>query len=159
MQFDTTTILKARNIVRDNAPYDTGNLAFNSIQTVRTSDGFAIIQLGSIAPYGSILNEGVYAKDGRPINTMHQGWWERAHNMASEYINGVLEGGTTTSLTDEATLRAKAQDNPARQQRMLYNLKRMPYDGKQQTVVQEIMKQDVYSMSAQDFTLFKWRSR
>lgn len=112
-------------MVKEAAPIDTGNLAFNSIRSIRTPYGFRIVQLGAIAPYGAMLNAGTYNKQGIPIVTQHVGWWERARDAVMEYAYAELNGQNPSYGVDYKYLGFHAAATPARQQRFLQSIGRL----------------------------------
>lgn len=114
--------LRCSAMVKEAAPIDTGNLAFNSIRSIRTPYGFKIIQLGAIAPYGAMLNAGTYSKEGIPIVTQHIGWWDRARDAVMEYAYAELNGQNPSYGVDYKFLGYHAAPTPARQQRFLQSI-------------------------------------
>lgn len=117
--------LRCSAMVKEAAPMDTGNLAFNSIRSIRTPYGFKIIQLGAIAPYGAMLNAGTYSKEGIPIITQHIGWWDRARDAVMEYAYAELNGQNPSYGVDYKFLGYHAAATPARQQRFLQSIGRL----------------------------------
>lgn len=117
--------LRCSAMVKEAAPIDTGNLAFNSIRSIRTPYGFRIVQLGAIAPYGAMLNAGTYTKEGIPLITKHIGWWERARDAVMEYAYAELNGQNPSYGVDYKYLGFHAAATPARQQRFLQSIGRL----------------------------------
>lgn len=114
--------LRCSAMVKEAAPVDTGNLAFNSIRSIRTPYGFKIVQLGAIAPYGAMLNAGTFTKEGVPMITQHIGWWERARDAVMEYAYAELNGQSPSYGVDYKFLGFHASASPARQQRFLQSI-------------------------------------
>jgi hypothetical protein len=117
--------LRCSAMVKESAPIDTGNLAFNSIRSIRSPYGFKIIQLGAIAPYGAMLNAGTFTKEGVPLITQHIGWWERARDAVMEYAYAELNGQNPAYGVDYKFLGFHAAATPARQQRFLQSIGRL----------------------------------
>jgi len=75
---DNTTrlMLTGLAMIKDIAPKDSGNMAFNSIIAFKTPRGVRYTQRGNAAPYGAIINEG---RGDRPLSPKEQGnvgWWD-----------------------------------------------------------------------------------
>ncbi len=88
-------------ILRDLAPKDTGNLAFNAIRFEKTGEHSWKIYvhtegnhtsgaLDGIAPYQTYLNERPTLPNGRP-NKNYQ-WWQAAIELALEEMAKILGG-------------------------------------------------------------------
>lgn len=79
------------------APYDTGNLALNSIRIVQDKDNkFAIIIGGEIADYAVFTNE-AWAKGKNP----NEGWIESTINSALPNVRKAMSGALTQQEYDE----------------------------------------------------------
>ena len=88
-------------ILRDLAPKDTGNLAYNAIRFEKTGEHswkiyihtegkHASGTLDGIAPYQTYLNERLTLPNGRP--NKHYKWWETAIELALEEMATMLGG-------------------------------------------------------------------
>ena len=88
-------------ILRDLAPKDTGNLAFNAIRIEKTGEHSWKIYvhtdgkhtegaLDGIAPYQVYLNEQPTLPNGSP--NKHYKWWEAAIELALEQMATMLGG-------------------------------------------------------------------
>jgi hypothetical protein len=126
--------LRCSLMAKEAAPVDTGNLAFNSIRSIRTPYGFKIIQLGAVAPYGAMLNAGTKTREGIPLVTQHIGWWERARDSIMEYAYAELNGENPTYGVDYKFLAARAATTPARQQRFLQSIGRLDQGERDRTL-------------------------
>ena len=72
-------------LLKDLAPYDTGNLALNAIRYEKTGEqSYKIYVNLQIAPYQVYLNENPKSK--------HHDWWQAAIELALEEIAGMLGG-------------------------------------------------------------------
>ena len=78
-------------ILRDLAPKDTGNLAYNAIQYEQVSEREHRIYIDlEIAPYQIHVNENDTLGNGKP--NPNKGWWEAAIELAIEEMARLLEG-------------------------------------------------------------------
>lgn len=102
-------------IVRDIAPYDTGNLAFNAIKGFTIPQGFRIEVSDVAAPYGEKLDKGIHSRK-------HIGWFTtNARSAIGMYLAGNF--GDQNSINNiKERIGKLAKDNPARQQRLLESL-------------------------------------
>lgn len=87
-------VLKAVLIAR--APYDTGNLALNSIR-IDIANARVLIGGNDIAPYAPFTNE-PWTHGQNP----NEGWIERAIEEAMPIIKSTLDGKLTEEDVDEA---------------------------------------------------------
>lgn len=87
-------MLKAVLIAR--APYDTGNLALNSIR-IDIANARVLIGGNDIAPYAPFTNE-PWTHGQNP----NEGWIERAIEEAMPIIKSTLDGKLTEEDVDEA---------------------------------------------------------
>lgn len=93
-----------------NAPYDTGNLALNSIRAVSDAKGFKILIGGEIAPYAVFTN----AKWTHGTNP-NQGWINKAIEEAKPKLMQIYSGDLTEEEIEEykgkvsATLKNRAR--------------------------------------------------
>ena len=72
-------------LLKDLAPYDTGNLALNAIRYEKTGEhSYKIYVNLQIAPYQVYLNENPKSK--------HHDWWQKKIKIALEEIAGMLGG-------------------------------------------------------------------
>lgn len=72
------------------APYDTGNLALNSIRIARDQRGYKVLIGGEIAPYAPITNA-KWEKGQNP----NEGWVQRAIHQALPKIKQIYAGDIT----------------------------------------------------------------
>ena len=77
--------LYLRAILQKNAPFDTGNLALNSIRAVQDEIGFKVVIGGEIAPYAKFTN-------AKPPN---KGWIQNSIDEAIPYIRQIFSGALT----------------------------------------------------------------
>lgn len=78
-------------ILRDLAPKDTGNLAYNAIKYEKVSEREYRIYIDlEIAPYQVYVNESPTLTNGTP--NKNYGWWEAAIELAIEEMARLLEG-------------------------------------------------------------------
>lgn len=78
------------------APYDTGNLALNSIKIEYKDEKTCVIYVDeNIAPYMPYTNEPWVAKRWGGKKNPNQDWWSAANELCAEQIakklNGVLK--------------------------------------------------------------------
>lgn len=105
-------------VLQANAPYDTGNLALNSIRIV----GNAVYIGGEIADYAVYTNEPWINKGG--AKNPNEGWVERAIQEAIPILQRTLSGKAT--LEDIQDAQAKYKGIIAdRKKRMVENLKQL----------------------------------
>ena len=78
------SIFRFVQILRDLAPKDTGNLAYNAIRYEKTGEhSYKIYVNLDIAPYQVYLNE--------PTKSKHHKWWEAATELAIEEVARLLK--------------------------------------------------------------------
>ena len=82
------------------APYDTGNLALNSIRIVERRGQIAVVIGGEIAPYATYTNEEWIAERWRGKVNPNQGWIEAAIQAALSAIQAVMSGAMTKAEYD-----------------------------------------------------------
>ena len=83
----------ATEMLRDLAPYDTGNLALNAIQMVVVSSREVWVYVSeSIAPYMVYTNEPWIAKRWNGKKNPNEFWFEAAVELISEELADLLEG-------------------------------------------------------------------
>ena len=100
-------------------PFDTGNLAFNSIILQRQPRGFRLISLGNVARYNTIL------ETGTKFTKVHRNWWSQGVTGAiSRYIDGYYNNRFDGHTAHYPILSARSKDNPARNQRFLKEISR-----------------------------------
>lgn len=102
-----SVLANAVDIIRKNAPIDTGNLRYNSIRLMRVAEGHYCIYVDdNIAPYAPItndkwehktINQGNFKKGGardifRTWDNPNEGWWDKAVKEAVDYIAKELGG-------------------------------------------------------------------
>lgn len=101
------------------APYDTGNLAFNSITIERIPNGFRLTSHGNIAYYNVILEKGSIFFDD------HQNWWsDGVAGAVSKYIGGYYNNNFNSENVNFRDLAEKSKDNPDRNNRFLQSIAR-----------------------------------
>lgn len=77
--------------LRVHAPYDTGNLALNSIRIMYDTNGDIFVAIGGeIAPYAVYTNEKWVAEKWQGKQNPNAGWIEYAINEAIPLIKGYL---------------------------------------------------------------------
>ena len=111
--YEACKLLKA--VLQARAPYDTGNLALNSI---RIAENRVIIG-GEIAPYAPFTNE-PWEKGRNP----NEGWVESAIREAAPIIGRVLSGKATDADVQES-LAHYADIRQERKRLMLERLQKM----------------------------------
>lgn len=83
----------ATEMLRDLAPYDTGNLALNAIQMkVISSREVWIYVSETIAPYMVYTNEPWLADRWNGKKNPNEGWFEAAVDLISEALSDLMEG-------------------------------------------------------------------
>ncbi len=104
-------------VLQARAPYDTGNLAINSIRIV----GNAVMIGGEIADYAIYTNEPWIQRKGKNPN---EGWVQKAIREAAPIIQRTLSGKATAD--DLRQVQTKYEGVIAdRKQKMLAELKRL----------------------------------
>lgn len=84
---------KACATLRELAPKDTGNLAYNAIKIEFESDGVCRIYVDeSIAPYMPFTTKPWIAKRWNGKKNPNEGWWQAAVELLAEYIAQELGG-------------------------------------------------------------------
>lgn len=99
---------KAIQMIRDNAPKDTGNLAFNSV--VYNNNGvygieFRISIDQNIAPYMVYTNEkwiSPRGKENKIPKNLNESWWNRTCEQIINMFERELGGELTQNDTTEA---------------------------------------------------------
>ena len=92
-------MLGAKKIMQQEAPYKTGNLRFNAIQTQRTMHGYNVINRYHIADYIHYLN------DGTQKSIKHKGYATvRALSRITDYHINAMRGNTfaTNKMVNDA---------------------------------------------------------
>jgi acetoin utilization deacetylase AcuC-like enzyme len=85
-------MLGAKRIMQQEAPYKSGNLRFNAIQSQRTMQGYNIINRYHIADYIHFLNEGTQKSN------KHKGYATiRALTRITDYHINAMRGNTFAS--------------------------------------------------------------
>ncbi|MBQ7912973.1 MAG: hypothetical protein IJ308_04405 [Clostridia bacterium] len=97
--YEACKILKL--VLQARAPYETGNLAMNSIRIA----GNRVIIGGEIAPYAPITNEPWTAAKWNGARNPNQGWVQAAIKEAAPIIQRVLSGRATDEDVQRATNR------------------------------------------------------
>ena len=101
------------------APFDTGNLAFNSIILRRQPRGFTLVSLGNTASYN------IFLERGTRFSQSNKGWWsEGVTGAVSRYIDGYYNNRFSSDTAHYQTLAEKSKNNPARNQRFLKEISR-----------------------------------
>lgn len=109
-------MMEAKTIAQSIAPFDTGNLRYNSIRAYLTPQGFRIVSLFTVAFYGNLLDQ-----YGAGPNKTRQGWWsEEVTSSVGGYIDAVLNGQRSNFQIPNEQVAKFAPDNPARKRRF-YN--------------------------------------
>ena len=81
-------------ILRDLAPKDTGNLAYNAIKYEKLSEREYQIYVDlDVAPYQVFVNENPTLVNGE--KNPNKGWWEAAIELAIEELARLLNGEIT----------------------------------------------------------------
>jgi len=107
---DNTTrlMLTGLAMIKDIAPKDSGNMAFNSIIAFKTPRGVRYTQRGNAAPYGAIINEG---RGDRPLSPKEQGnvgWWDvQAFGAMKELWLGNLSTQLPTKTIQQLSRQSK----------------------------------------------------
>jgi len=107
---DNTTrlMLTGLAMIKDIAPKDSGNMAFNSIIAFKTPRGVRYTQRGNAAPYGAIINEG---RGDRPLSPKEQGnvgWWDiTAFGAMKELWLGSLSTQLPTKTIQQLSRQSK----------------------------------------------------
>lgn len=82
-EFDAA-VWRFMQIIKELAPYRTGNLAYNAIRYEKTGEhSYKIYVNLDIAPYQVYLNE--------PETSKHYQWWETAVELALEQVAAELK--------------------------------------------------------------------
>lgn len=102
MIYEACLILK--QVLQARAPYDTGNLAMNSIRIDRNR-GCVLIGGQDIAPYAPITNEPWTSEKWEGRQNPNEGWVQKAIEEALPIIQRVLSG----KATDEDVRAARKQ--------------------------------------------------
>lgn len=97
---DYLAITYLHSVLKLRAPYDTGNLALNSIRIAQDGLGFKILIGGEIAPYAPITNAKWISG-----NNPNEGWIQKAINEALPKIKEIFSG----DLTEEEIIEYQAQ--------------------------------------------------
>jgi hypothetical protein len=106
----------SKSIAQELAPFDTGNLRFNSIRAYLTPTGFRVTSLYTVAFYGAILD--TYGVRG---GTKHQGWWSTEVNLSiGRFIDSILNEKKNNTQQPNVNVAKFGQGNPERQARF-YN--------------------------------------
>lgn len=106
---------QARKIAQYNAPFDTGNLRYNSIRAYPLHDlsGFVLESKFTVAYYGAILDE-----YGAGPKRLHQGWWSQAvYSDVTSFISAVGNGEERSYQGMNEHVAKFAPDDPARKER------------------------------------------
>lgn len=96
------------------APFDTGNLAFNSISLETTPNGFIIVFDDNIAPYVEYLEEGT-GNYGGAVGFISQDTVYAITKLVQDYYNGIA----SDEVINRDLLTEKSKDNSARKERLL----------------------------------------
>lgn len=83
-----------QSVLQARAPYDTGNLAMNSIR-IDQNRGCVIIGGEDIAPYAPFTNEPWVSPQWHGAKNPNEGWIQRAIQEALPLIQRVLSGRAT----------------------------------------------------------------
>lgn len=105
-------------VLQARAPYDTGNLALNSIRIV----GNAVYIGGEIADYAIFTNEPWISRNGK--SNPNEGWVEKAIEEAVPIIQRVLSGKATEKDIQQSQKMYKGIISD-RKKRMVENLKQL----------------------------------
>ena len=86
-----TAVDRCVQILRDLAPKDTGNLAYNAIRYERVNEREYRIYIDlEIAPYQVYVNESETLSNGE--RNPNKGWWETAIELAIEEMARLMKG-------------------------------------------------------------------
>lgn len=81
------------DLFRRLAPRDTGNLAFNSIKVIFTSDSRAVVYVDEkIAPYMPFTDRPWLSPKWKGKKNPNEGWFERAVEEALRGTNSQMKG-------------------------------------------------------------------
>jgi hypothetical protein len=108
-------MFQARKIAQYNAPFDTGNLRYNSIVAYPLHDnsGFVLKSLFTVAYYGTILDE-----YGVGSEQLHKGWWTNGvYTDVAAFIKSVNNGEERSYQGMNEHIAKFAPDNPERKDR------------------------------------------
>lgn len=111
-----TLMQQATTIVRDKAPFDTGNLRYNAIKSYKTPTGFKIVSRYGVAFYGTLLDQ-----KGAGKNKTHQGWFStEAYLAVTTYMKSNINDRRNLFEAANAEVAKFADGNPERLKRF-YN--------------------------------------
>jgi hypothetical protein len=116
--YEALKILKL--VIQARAPYDTGNMAINSVRIV----GNAVYIGGEIADYAPFTNEPWTAEKWHGAKNPNEGWVQAAIQEASPMIQQVLNGKATREDIN-ATQKKYVGIIADRKKRMVENLKQL----------------------------------
>lgn len=96
--------------LKANAPYDTGNLAINSIRIMYDTDGEVFVAIGGeIAPYAVYTNEKWISPKWNGKKNPNEKWIERSIEEAIPIIEGYVKKSIPkTEVTKQKNLYKKA---------------------------------------------------
>jgi hypothetical protein len=119
MNKNTVSIMREAKIIAQNeAPFDTGNLRYNSIRAYKTPNGFRIISMFTVAFYGNLLD--VY---GARVTRQHRGWWSNGVTTSvGFYIDAVMNNKRSSVHIPTDQVSNFAPDNPARKKRFFNSM-------------------------------------
>jgi len=117
MSKDLKTLMhQATTIVRDKAPFDTGNLRYNAIKSYITPTGFKIVSRFGVAFYGTLLDQ-----KGAGKKQTHKGWFSTEANLAvSTYMHSNINDRKGLFEAANAEVAKFAKGDPERLKRF-YN--------------------------------------
>jgi hypothetical protein len=116
--FPTSDMEDVKIIFQNISPRFSGNTAFNGIQKRLINDGFEMVLIESISPYGvkldQVPSEG-WRKNNRRTGQPLEGWFIRVCKIAGmHYLRG--KGGNFTNMNlIRERMAQEALDNPLRQ--------------------------------------------
>lgn len=103
------------------APYDTGNLALNSIRIVQRSGDWCVVVGGEIADYAVYTNEAWTADRWNGKQNPNEGWIDREIQSALPQVRSQLTG-TMTQAEYEQIIATQQQRVKTTQQQRLQDL-------------------------------------
>lgn len=103
--YEACRVLK--QVLQARAPYDTGNLAMNSIRIDRNR-GCVLIGGAEVAPYAPVTNEPWTSDKWQGAQNPNEGWVQKAIEEALPIIQRVLSG--KASEDDVRTARQQYKD-------------------------------------------------
>lgn len=116
MRHNLQQLMRQSKIVAQSlAPFDTGNLRYNSFRAFMTPDqnGFIITSLFTVAFYGRLLD--TY---GAGRQKTHKGWWSVGVTKAiGSFVNASLNDRMSTFEQSNTLVSQFAKDDPSRRSR------------------------------------------